>query len=323
MMPLTDINRTMVKSGLKFLNKTNRAFLKAVKALYNKEGFASEDISYLLAPLINSSGRLEDAMLSYELIKEKDENEAFLKLDYIVAINNERKVIESELFQEALKIVDSDKNIIIAWGEEWHEGVIGIVAARLTRKFKKPSIVFSIKKDTAKGSARSIGDINILEHITKNSEYLLGFGGHKGAAGMSIEVSQLNNFKTAMEESLSLVEKEKFKEKKTVLGELDVDSVDFELLDILEYFEPYGQKNPKPRFLVKNVIVKNHQFLGRDQNHQKFIISNNFKTVESIHFNHEKPVQCGENISFTCTINKNNFRGRVSPQLVVDELILD
>jgi len=323
MMPLTDINRTMVKSGLRYLNKSQRAFLKAVKSFYNKEKFSSEDISYLLAPLINSSGRLEDASLSYELIKEKDENEAFLKLDYIVTINNERKVIESELFEESLKIADSDKDIIIAWGDEWHEGVIGIVAARLSRKFKKPSIVFSVSGDTAKGSARSVGDIDILKHITENSDLLLGFGGHKGAAGMSINKENLHIFKKAMEESLAKEDRENFKEKKTILGELDVNAIDFELLDILEHFEPYGQKNPKPRFLVKDVFVKQQQLLGRDQNHQKIIISNNFTTVESIQFNHEKSVKDGDNISFTCTINKNHFRGKISPQLIVDELILD
>jgi len=323
MMPLKDINRTMVKSGLRFLNKSKRAFLKAVKAYFNKEYFSSEDISYLLAPLINSSGRLEDAMLSYELIKEKDENSAFLKLDYIVAINNERKIIESDLFEKSLEIADSSKDIIIAWGDEWHEGVIGIVAARLARKFKKPSIVFSVSDDVAKGSARSVGDINILDHITKNSHYLLGFGGHKGAAGMSIKKEKLEDFKKAMEESLAKEDKESFKEKKTILGEIDVDAIDFELLDILEFFEPYGQKNPKPRFLVKNVLVRQQQLLGRDQNHQKIIISNNFTTVESIHFNHEKEVKDGENISFTCTVSKNSFRGKISPQLIVDELILD
>jgi len=323
MMPLTDINRTMVKSGLKHLNRAQRAFLKAVKAFYNKETFSSEDISYLLAPLINSSGRLEDAMLSYELIKEKDENEAFLKLDYIVTINNERKVIESELFEESLKTADSSKDIIIAWGDEWHEGVIGIVAARLSRKFKKPSIVFSVSGEVAKGSARSVADVDILEHITKNSDLLLGFGGHKGAAGMSIKKENLEKFKLAMEDSLKDEDKEKFKEKKTILGELDVNAIDFELLDILEHFEPYGQKNPKPRFLIKDVLVKQQQLLGKDQNHQKIVISNNLKTVESIHFNHERSVKDGENISFTCTVNKNNFRGRISPQLIVDELILD
>jgi single-stranded-DNA-specific exonuclease len=323
MMPLKDINRTMVKTGLKHLNKANRPFLKAIKAFYNKKQFVSEDISYLLAPLINSSGRLEDAMLSYELIKEKDEDEAFLKLDYIVMINNKRKLIESELFEKSLEIVDSDKDIIIAWGKKWHEGVIGIVAARLARKFKKPSIVFSVVGEKAKGSARSVGDIDILKHITKNSNYLLGFGGHKGAAGMSIETTKLKEFKKAMEKSLATESKEKFKEKKSILGEIDVNAIDFELLDILEYYEPYGEKNPKPRFLVKDVFVKQQQLLGKEQNHQKIIISNNFTTVESIQFNHKKSVKDGETIAFTCTINKNSFRGRVNPQLIVDELILD
>jgi len=323
MMPLNDINRTLVKSGLKNINTTKRAFLQAVKDFYNKENFLSEDISYLLAPLINSAGRLEDATLALELIKEKDLNNAFLKLEYIISLNNQRKEIESKLINEALQMADKNKKIIIVWGEEWHEGVIGIVAARLCRKFKVPAIVFSINGKVAKGSARSIGDINLLEHITKNSSYLLGYGGHKGAAGMSIEIDKLKDFKLAMEESLETEDEENFKEKKNILGILEADEVDFELLDILEYFEPYGQNNPKPRFIIKDVYVRSHRLLGKDKNHQKLLIASKNNTIDTIDFNYETKINYADIVSFTCTISKNHFRGQVSPQLIVDELILD
>ena len=320
MMPLTDINRVMVKSGLKSLNHSKRAFVQAIKDFYNKDKFGSEDISFLLAPLINSTGRLEDASLSYDLLREKDLNRAFIELDYIVTLNQQRKQIESDLVDEATKMIDESKDIIIVWGKDWHEGVIGIVAARLSRRYKKPAIVFSVTDDKAKGSARSVGEIDILEHITKCSEFLLGFGGHKGAAGMGLEVEKLESFKEAMESSLATEPKENFIEKKTVLGEVDLNALDFELLDILEEYEPYGQKNPKPRFLISDAYVKYESLLGKDKNHQKITIANNNNKIEAIHFNHDRKVNCGENINFTCTVNKNNFRGNVSLQLVVDEL---
>jgi len=323
MMPLLDINRTLVKKGLKLINNSDRTFFKIVKLLYNKQSFKSEDISFLLAPLINSSGRIEDATLSYELIKEQNEQQSISKLEYIMSLNSERKTIESNLFLKSIKSVDTSKNIIIAWGENWHEGVIGIVAARLTRKYKKPSIVFSITKDKAKGSARSIGNIDILDQITKNSNHLLGFGGHKGAAGMSILKSNLEEFKNNMEVSMSHIDKKDFIEKKNLLGSIDIASVDFELLDILEYYEPYGQKNPKPHFLVENVVVQNNKLLGANQTHQKIVVQNGSTTIDTIDFNFETQVYKGDKIKFSCVVSKNEFRGNISPQLIVDELIFD
>ena len=214
MMPLTDINRTLVKSGLKYINNSKRVFFQSIKDFFNKEDFGSEDISYLLAPLINSAGRIEDAILAYELIKEQDRNKSYFKLDYIVSLNNKRKEIENQILNDALDRVDIEQNIIIVWGVGWHEGVIGIVAARLSRKFKKPSIVFSIHDNIAKGSARSIGEIDILRHISNNSSFLLGFGGHKGAAGMSLKEKNLQDFKNAMQNSLNKENPENFIEKK-------------------------------------------------------------------------------------------------------------
>lgn len=323
MMPLNDINRIMVKSGLKKINSSNRAFFQAVKDYYRKDSFLSEDISYLLAPLINSAGRLEDASLAYGLIKERDLNESYLKLEYIASLNNERKEIESNLFKQAIKKVDKNQKVVVVWGEDWHEGVVGIVAAKLCRKFKVPAIVLSITDGVAKGSARSVGEVDILKHITKCSSLLLGFGGHKSAAGMSLEEKNLEDFKKAMQESLEKEDEENFKEKKKVLGVLDTDEVDLELLEILEYFEPYGQENPRPRFVIKDAYVKGHKLLGRDKNHQKILISSKNGTVDTIDFNFEKKVSFAQHISFTCTVSKNSFRGMVSPQLVVDELILD
>ena len=320
MMELKDINRTMVKSGLKHLNAKKRPAFRAISEFFRKNSFRSEDISFLIGPLINSSGRIEDAMHSYELLRAKNDTEAMEKLLYIVDMNNHRKEIELGLFQQSLERVEDDKNIIIVWGEEWHEGVIGIVASRLSRRFNKPAIVFSITEGVAKGSARSVGEINILEHISAQADLLKGFGGHKAAAGMSLDIENLPDFKAAMEASLADVPKEDFITKTEVLGEIDPTAIDFELLDILEEFEPYGQKNPMPSFILKDVYVKLEKVIGQNQNHQKIILSTGNVTLESIHFNFSEKVNSGEKVDIVCTISKNEFRGNVSPQLMIKEI---
>lgn len=321
MMELKDMNRAMVKSGLKYLNAKKRPAFRAIAEFFRKSHFRSEDISFLIAPLINSSGRIEDAMRSYELLRAKSDTEAMEKLLYIVDLNNRRKEIELELFQASLALVEKEKKIIVVWGEAWHEGVIGIVASRLSRRFGKPTIVFSVTEGVAKGSARSVGEINILEHIAAQADLLKGFGGHKGAAGMGMDAENLPLFKARMEASLEGVDDEKFVSKSEVLGEIDPGAIDFELLDILEEFEPYGQKNPVPSFILKDAVVKVEKVIGQNRNHQKIILASDNVTLESIHFNFTQKVNSGERVDVVCTISKNEFRGNVSPQLMIREIV--
>jgi len=322
MMALKDINRTMVKSGLKLLSQKKRPVFRVIAEFFNKNSFRSEDISFLIAPLINSSGRIEDATRSYELLRSRTESEAMQKLLYIVDLNNQRKEIELDLFNQALTKIEEDKKIIIVWGEAWHEGVIGIVASRLSRRFHKPAIVFSVHDGVAKGSARSVGEIDILKHISAQADLLKGFGGHKGAAGMGLSEENLPLFKARMEASLDTVCEEDFISKTEVLGEIDPRAIDFELLDILEEFEPYGQKNPMPSFVLKGAYVKLEKVIGQNQNHQKIILATENVTLESIHFNFSDKVNSGEKVDIVCTVSKNEFRGRVSPQLMIKEIKL-
>ncbi len=321
MMALKDINRTMVRSGIKLINAKKRPIFRAIGTFFNKNSFKSEDISFLIGPLINSSGRIEDATRSYELLRARDESEAMDRLLYIVDLNNHRKEIELGLLQESLKKIEEQKKIIIVWGEEWHEGVIGIVASRLCRRFNKPAIVFSITDGIAKGSARSVGEINILEHISKQADLLKGFGGHKGAAGMGLEAKNLDIFKERMENALDSVDEKDFINKTEVLGEIDPVAIDFELLDILESFEPYGQKNPMPNFILKDAYVKVEKVIGQNQNHQKIVLASDDITLESIHFNFTNKVNSGEKVDVVCTVSKNEFRGRISPQLMIKQII--
>jgi len=323
MMELKGINRTMVRAGFKMINQEKRLIFSVIKRYFRKSAFKSDDISFLLAPIINSAGRIEDATLAFEMLSARSEEEALMKLEYIVGLNNRRKEIELELFNKAVLMHNKEAKIIVAWGEDWHEGVIGIVAARLTRRFQKPAIVFSLEGGKAKGSARSVGSIHILELIARQKELLIGYGGHQGAAGMAIAPENLEVFKTNLEKLAEEIPAEDFIEKSDILGEIEATAINFELLRILEAYEPYGQKNPQPKFLLKNAYVNANRFLGVDANHLKMTLVSDNQTLESIYFNFNTKAEQGEHVDVICTVSKNEFRGNVSPQLMVQELIKD
>jgi len=321
MMELKGMNRTMVRAGFKMMNQEKRLIFSVIKRYFKKSAFKSDDISFLLAPIINSAGRIEDATLAFEMLSAKSEEEALGHLEYIVGLNNRRKEIELELFNKAVLTHNEEAKIIVAWGEDWHEGVIGIVAARLTRRFKKPAIVLSLEGDKAKGSARSIGSIHILKLIAAQKELLIGYGGHQGAAGMAIAPENLETFRENLEKAAENIPAEDFIEKSDVLGEIDASAINFDLLRILENYEPYGQKNPQPRFVLKNALVSADRLLGVDANHLKMTLLSENASIEAIYFNYVTKAVQGEHIDVVCTVSKNEFRGNVTPQLMIEELI--
>lgn len=322
MMELKDINRTMVKSGLRLLKHPKRAPLIAIKEFFEKDSLSSEDISYLISPLLNSAGRMEDAMFSFQFLKTCSKGEAISRLKEIVEINNKRKEEENTLFGLAVDVVDENDSIIVVWGDDWHEGVVGIVASRLTKKYKKPAIVFSVNENKAKGSARSVSGVNILSLVSLQKELLLSFGGHFGAAGILLEKENLSEFRKRLISSMDSYEIREDLILSDILGELDVDSIDFELLEILEEFEPYGQQNPRPSFILKDMYVKVEKTIGKDAKHKKLILqSSSDKTLEAVFFNYDVDIKKGDYIDIVFSVTKNNFRGLVTPQLLIKEVL--
>jgi len=321
MMELRDMNRTMVRSGIRLLNRPMRPAFEAIKHAFKKDGFESDDISFLIAPLINSTGRMDDAHLSYNFLKSQDLESASNLLESIIALNNLRKEEEQALYEASLEEVSADDNVIVVWKDGWHEGVVGIVASRLAKRFGKPSIVFSVDGDRAKGSARSVGRVDILSLVAQNENLLIGYGGHKGAAGISIYLDNLPKFKKALNLTCKSINQSEFEIGEDVLGEVEPDAIDFELLEILECFEPYGQKNPRPSFLIRDAEVKIAKPLGREKNHLKLILQTQTKTLECLFFNFDKKVKNGDKIDIIFTIQKNVYRGLVTPQLIIKKIL--
>lgn len=321
MMELRDLNRAMVRRGLEHINKSKRAAFKVIKQYYQKEKFSIDNIGFLIAPLINSAGRMDDASISYEFLHAKNSEKALQYLEQIVSFNENRKDEEKQLFEESLMQIKEEDSCIVVSGDSWHEGVLGIVASRLAKHFNKPSFVFALNEKGYKGSARSVGKIDILALINKANEWLENYGGHKGAAGLSLKAQHYEKFKMLMQKECKELSSESFLDADEILGILEPSEVDFEMLEILENFEPFGHKNPRPYFVLENLKVKNKKYLGKDEKHLKLILTKENKTLEALFFNFDQDPNLNDNIDLLGSISKNEFRSLVTPQIIVRKIL--
>jgi single-stranded-DNA-specific exonuclease len=322
-MPLININRTLVKEGLKVLMSSDRPASRIIRDFLNKSVITSEDIAFQIAPRINSAGRLEDAHIALDFFTAVDANKAYKQFELLGQLNDLRKETEAEATKEAIQEADPDADVIVVAKENWHEGVVGIVAARLVDKFGKPAIVLSCENGIAKGSARSIGEVSIYELIKANEHLLTKFGGHKMAAGLGLKEENIDTFRDAINVTASTIDPADFIPKDKVMGILSSEDIDFELLHLLENFEPYGEANHRPSFLLKNAEVVSIKTMGKDKSHCRITLRqfpHDRKTLELILFRQVLEMPANRKLSCSYTITKNEFNGKVSLQLLVNKI---
>ncbi|PHQ89312.1 MAG: single-stranded-DNA-specific exonuclease RecJ [Sulfurimonas sp.] len=325
-MPLININRTLVKEGLKVLMTSTRPSSIIIRDFLNKSSITSEDIAFQIAPRINSAGRLEDASIALDFFISNNINDAYTQFELLGKLNDLRKETEAQCTKEAMEVVDSTANVIVVAKENWHEGVVGIVAARLVDKFAKPAIVLSLKDGVAKGSARSIGEVSIYELIKSCEHLLTKFGGHKMAAGLGLNQDNIKSFTQAINLSASKLDPKDFEPKEALTGILDTEDIDLELLSLLEQFEPYGEANLRPRFLVKDAEVVSIKLMGQDKSHSRIEVRQNpheRKTLELIAFRTVYEMPESKKITCSYTVSKNEFNNKVTAQLLVNKIYND
>jgi len=313
-MPLNHINRILVKMGLARLAKSQKPFAIILREALNKNYFNSEDVAFSIAPRLNSAGRMAHANLAFNFLNSETLQEARRFFDKLNETNEYRKEIEKEITQLCINSNDNE-NFIVAVGD-FHEGVVGIVASRLVHHYKLPAIVFSDKGEILKGSGRSLGDVNLYELIDKCSEYTIGFGGHKLACGLSIDKKDLDKFTQKINNETKKLPKEYFYLDEFILGELPLSECDFELLEILESFEPYGEGNPRPKF---KAFVKIENIRNLKDNHYKLIVSQNGIYKDAIIFRYDG--EFNDECEIIFTLNKNEFNGNVNIQLMIDKIV--
>ncbi len=309
-MPLTHMNRTLVNMGLKKLNAAKKPFAKALKRFFNKD-FKSEDIAFQIAPRLNAAGRMSHAFAAYKFLISKNEEEAFNLLMELDRLNNLRKETEKEALESIEEIEDS---FIVVRGD-YHEGVLGIIASRLVHKYKKPALVFTQKENILKGSGRSLGNIDIFKLVNECKDLLEGFGGHKMACGLSLKENNFEKLKSALNQKISQYKDEDFFIEDFVLGELPFREIDIELLDILQSFEPFGEQNPKPKFIA---TAKIEHIQNLKENHFKLILSQDDIVLPAIIFKYDG--KFNKTIDFKFSVSENNYYGR-SVQLMIEEVL--
>ena len=322
-MPLVDINRALVKEGLRLIETSSRPASKIIRDFLNKKRITSEDIAFMIAPRINSAGRLEDASIALAFYTAQDTQSAYKQFELLGQLNELRKETEAQTTQEAIASVNAQDLVIVVSGEGWHEGVVGIVAARLVDRFGKPAIVLSVEDGVAKGSARSIGEVSIYELIKKNEHLLTKFGGHKMAAGLGLNAKDISAFREAVNVSAKKIDPKDFIPKESLTGILSATDIDHELLEILESFEPFGEANHKPNFLIHEAEVLNIKLMGADKSHSRIEIRQNIdseKTLELIAFRTIYEMPMSGKISCSYSVSKNEFNGRITPQLLVSKI---
>ena len=321
-MPLIGINRAMVQHGLKQMGTSTLPPFVIIREFLDKSTLSSEDIGFQIAPRINSAGRLEDASIALEFLTAQTTDQAFKQFELLNKLNDLRKGIEADVTEEAIGQVKEGDDVIVVYGEDWNEGVVGIVASRLVNKFGRPAIVLSLNEGRAKGSARSIGSVSIYELIKSQEALLLGFGGHTMAAGLALDESALETFKQEINLVAKQIDPKDFEPTIELIGELTPSSINNHLLALLEAYEPFGEANPRPRFLAKDALVEKVTFMGKERDHSRINIQlqGDINTHDLIAFRQRYQMPTNRRINCSYTISKNEWQGRVSIQMMLEKI---
>ncbi len=288
--PLIGLNRAIVKQGLKILNQKKNLGLKTLIDICRIEKKASTyDLGYVLGPRINAGGRVGKCSHGANLLLNKDPKESFKIALELESFNSDRKKIEGELLNTVLNIVGKQLNdpVLVLSGNNWHEGIIGIIASRIKDRFSKPTIIISINNKIGKASARSISGFDIGSSILAGvqNNILLKGGGHKMAGGFSINVSKIETFKKFIFNRFKKKMNNHSKDNNLYLDAIISSSaLNLEFFKKVDSLSPFGSGNPEPKFLLENVRVIKSSIVGKK--HVKSILaSKDGLSIKTISFN--------------------------------------
>lgn len=264
LVPLTGENRILARHGLAILQEAKRPGVRAlmdVAGVKPINGITPVDISFRLGPRINASGRLADAALSVELLLSEDETFCVETARQLDAFNRERQEIERKITEEAERLIEAEFSAfpgIVLFHEEWHPGVVGIVAGRVSRKYNRPCVVLGNEGEMAKGSGRSVDGLNLVEVLGRCGEHLTSWGGHPMAVGIALRKENLHHFRRLFAEAVRAHAGGDIAEARLNLAAwLTPEQIAPRLMDELDQLHPFGQGNPEPVFGVRGVVLRN------------------------------------------------------------------
>ena len=327
--PITGENRILTYYGLEVINSNPRNGIKAIIHQINKKNLTITDVVFIIAPRINAAGRIKHGNYAVELLTEMDFEVALDFATSIEKFNLERKELDKKITYEALQQIESanekEKFSTVVYSENWHKGVIGIVASRLIESFYRPTLVFTKSGNKLAASARSVKGFDVYEALNECSEYLEQFGGHKYAAGLTLDPKNYSAFKNKFEEVVKAsIDKNLLIPEITIDLELELSEITPKFFRILQQMGPFGPQNMKPVF--KTTSIRDNGYgkrVGSDKSHLKLSIIDGAdqKTYNAIGFglgNKIKSIKGDFDIAYS--LDENEWKGNTSIQLLLKDL---
>lgn len=329
-MPLIDENRILVLHGLSLITKRPSPGIKALlEAVGARSGTVSTGIvAYQIAPRLNAAGRIGDPAKSVELLLSEDRQDAAEIAASLCEENRHRQQMEQSILNDVEKMIPSENtknNILIFASENWHHGVIGIVASRVVERYNKPCILICFEGDHAKGSARSIKGVSIFELLRGVSDTLEKFGGHEMAAGLTLDRSNYGIFTESItKEANAKITEEMLVPVVEIECELRPDQLTLSLAKLIHALEPFGTGNPVPNFLVRNLKITDIISVGAGK-HTKLMLSADGKDFQAMFFGmkcFEGDFAVSDTVDIVCSLTENIFRGTESLTLSIKSVRL-
>jgi len=328
--PITGENRVLAKFGLEVINANPRPGIKALIQNVKKQVLTITDVVFIIAPRINAAGRIKHGNEAVALLTEYDLEQAEQFASEIEQHNTDRKDLDKQITVEALAQIEANNEkenfTTVLYQENWHKGVIGIVASRLTETYYRPTIVFTKSGDKLAASARSVKDFDVYNALEACAEHLEQFGGHKYAAGMTLKEENYLAFKAAFEKEVqATIPPELLIPEVAVDAEINFSDINPRFIRLLSQFEPFGPENMTPTFVTKNIKDTGYaKPLGKEDEHLKlFVKQNNSEGFGAIAFNLGAKLEMVTNqkpFEAVYCIDENEFNGKVTLQLRIKDL---
>jgi single-stranded-DNA-specific exonuclease len=328
--PLTCENRILTAAGINIIRSTRRPGLNALIEVceINKHDIDSDDIVFYLAPRLNSAGRIDHAATAVELLRAEDIKTARTIAQSLNRLNQNRRSIENKILAEANDHIKNNthllrKNTLVLAHQDWHLGILGIVASRLMKKYFRPVVLITTADGIGKGSARSIPEVNLYEGLSACADDLETFGGHSMAAGLKIKTENIDRFKNHFENIVNhMASPVDFIPKIAIDCRLDFVNISDKLIDELESLKPFGIANHEPLFMTKKVHIVSSKYVG-DHHRQMVLeqkIGKTMKTFNAIQFNVDTRIPLKDTFDqMAYRLRWNRWNGRKNAQIVIEE----
>ncbi len=327
--PLTGENRTLAYFGLK---KVNENPCIGIKALLQLAGIQKElhinNLVFIIAPRVNAAGRMDDAKKAVQLFIEQDMQAALQLAEMLHNDNTDRKEADTTITAEALSLIQDDANhthkkTTVVYQEHWHKGVVGIVASRLIEKHYRPTIVLTKSGEYLTGSARSVAGFNLYEAIHACRDYLIGYGGHFAAAGLTLKPENLITFSNAFEAIVNeTIDPDLLTPEIIVDAVITLNDITMGFYNIICQMEPFGPENMQPVFMIEKLTDTGYSKIVKEE-HIRFVLKQNNSTITGIGFNMAhffSLLESQQPIDVVCTIDLNEYMGEKKLQLRVMDI---